>query len=132
MNWKYFFAHKWSCERHTWEDIWLLPDDLKYKGDSIWLTISAIGYITPEMADWDYTQKVLEEMGNNLFLIDQKDNTEMIVNVLDFTKEELLIWVKVWLKEMGFVVMDLIEGTREEFNGRNQQSRTLNILRDSL
>lgn len=84
------------------------------------------------MADWDYTQKVLEEMGNNLFLIDQKDNTEMIVNVLDFTKEELLIWVKVWLKEMGFVVMDLIEGTREEFNGRNQQSRTLNILRDSL
>ncbi len=43
MKWKYFIPHTWDSptSRQTWAEVWLLPDDPNYRGDSVWLTIDA-------------------------------------------------------------------------------------------
>jgi hypothetical protein len=43
MKWKYYMPAEWNPnERHTWEDIWLLPDDENYDGGSVWLTVDSL------------------------------------------------------------------------------------------
>jgi hypothetical protein len=43
MKWLYRAAHVWDGDRTEWEDIYLRPDDPSHRGDSIWLTVDAIG-----------------------------------------------------------------------------------------
>ena len=55
-------------------------------------------------------------MGDLHYMIDEAD---MTVRAEDFSKEELLEWVQVWLVESGFEVSELVEGTLEDFEDSN-------------
>jgi hypothetical protein len=49
----------------------------------------------------------------------------MVVGVDDFSKEEMLRWVEMWLKESGLPVSELVEGTIEEFKNSNVEARAI-------
>ena len=118
MQCKYFIPSEWNQnEKRLWEDIWLLPDDKSYGGESIWLTIDsltfAVEYLSEEAAQMSKVQ------AGGFYI----DGTNMLVGVNDFSREELLYWVAVWLKEADFMVTELIEGTNEEFKDTNDHAR---------
>ncbi len=60
------------------------------------------------------------------------DGTNMLVGVNDFSREELLHWITVWLKESDFLVTELIEGTHEEFRDTNDDARELTAATEEL
>lgn len=110
MDWKYFIPHIWEREREIWEDVYLLPVDSHYDGAALWLTIDALGNVDiPEHAE------ALQRLGDRSFYIDGSD---MLIRAEDFTKQELLAWVRIWLQENELSVTNLIEGLKEEFRGR--------------
>jgi hypothetical protein len=127
MRWKYYIPAEWKPdERQTWEDVWLLPDDETYDGDSIWLTIdsltSAVEYLSEEEI------KSSEVHAGDFHIA----GTDMLVGVKDFSREEILDWTKVWLSESGFSVTGLIEGTYEDFEGTNAEARAIAQAKEKL
>ncbi|HKR61552.1 MAG TPA: hypothetical protein VJS64_17830 [Pyrinomonadaceae bacterium] len=127
MKWKYYIPAEWKPgKRQTWEDVWLLPDDKTYHGESIWLTIdsltSAVEYLSEE-------EIKSPEVNAGEFHI---NGTDMLVGVKDFSREEILNWTKVWLSESGFSVTELIEGTFEEFEGTNDEARAIAQAKEKL
>lgn len=126
MKWKYYIPHIWESERTTWEDVYLLPDYPGYDGNSIWLTVDAIlGLLANKDLD-DEEKATLSErcqqMGERQYVIDEAD---MTVKAEDFSKEELLGWVRVWLEESGFEVKELVEGTLEDFEDSNEHVKAV-------
>jgi hypothetical protein len=120
MKWKYYIPSVWNPdERHAWEDIWLLPDDQAYQGGSIWLTIDSLTSDTEFRTQEDLLPRQIPAEG---FVI---NGTDMVVGVNDFSEEELLHWVEVWLHESGLPVSGLIEGTFEEFKDSNEEARAV-------
>ena len=129
MKWKYHIPHEWDTPRTVGEDVWLLPDDPDYKGNSIWLTIDALGDSSDPSHGSEreeFQKEALEKLGNKEFWI---DNADMIIRVRDFNKEELLVWVKVWLTENGFTVSDLIEAPFKEFAETNDHAKLIEQLK---
>ncbi len=122
MDWKYHMPHVWRTPRVEWEDVWLMPAKPGYTGPSVWLTVDALGDPTdttrsPEKAE--LYEEALRKLGDLDYHIKDAD---MIVRAKDFSKSELLDWIRICLKAKGFEVDRLIEGTREEFYGTNQQA----------
>jgi hypothetical protein len=118
MIWKYFIPHTWRSDRALWEDVYLLPDDARYEGRALWLTIDAYGDPTdPELSEGraEFQAYAERQLAGRDFCI---EGTDMIVKQCDFTKEELLDWVRVWLRENQLPVTDLQEGTPQEFAGK--------------
>lgn len=118
MDWKYYIPHSWDHQRQVWEDVYLLPIDGRYDGKAIWLTIDALG--NAEEAGHDSGQaairsEALRKLGNCQYHI---DGTDMLIRAEDFSKEEFLDWVRVWLRENGLPVTGLTEGSAEEFQGK--------------
>jgi len=118
MKRKYYIPAEWNPdERHTWEDVWVMPDDENYEGESIWLTVdsltSAAEYLQEE-------ERPVPQVEIGQFSIDSAD---ILVGAKDFSKEELLHWVEVWLKESGFSVSELIEATFEDLKNTNDEAR---------
>ena len=129
MNWKYYIPHSWNSPRAVWEDVWLLPCDPDYKGESIWLTVDALGDAsdpTHGSERPEFQKEALEKLGQNDYWIEAGD---MIVRARDFSKEELLEWVKTWLRETGFKVTALVEASIEEFAETNEQAKMIMSLR---
>ena len=127
MKWKCYIPAEWKPdERQTWEDVWLLPGDKTYHGESIWLTIdsltSAVEYLSEE-------QMRSAEVPAGGFHI---DGTDMVVGVKDFSREEILDWTKVWLSETGFSVTELLEGTFEDFEGTNDEARAIAQAKEKI
>jgi hypothetical protein len=123
MKWKYYIPHQWTQPRTVWEDIWLLPANPGYAGQSIWLTIDALGdMIHPESDRAEFQEKALAKLGDKDFWIEAAD---MIVRAEDFDKEEFLGWVHIWLKETGFEVAELIECPITDFTGTNNHAITI-------
>ena len=50
---------------------------------------------------------------------------------MDFSKEELLDWVCVWLRENGLPVANLVEGSMEEFRGKAFHADLASRFKDS-
>jgi hypothetical protein len=120
MKWKYYIPAVWNPnERHTWEDVWLLPDDQDYQGGSVWLTIDSLTSDTEFRTQEDLPPRQIPAEG---FAI---NGTDMVVGVSDFSEEDLLHWVEVWLKESGLPVSELVEGTFEEFKDSNDEARAV-------
>jgi hypothetical protein len=118
MKWKYYIPAEWNTdERHTWEDIWLLPDDEKYREESVWLTVDSLTSAAEYQTGEELPMPRIEEGEFSI------DGADMVVGVEDFGKEELLHWVVVWLKESGFPDSQLVEATFEEFKNTNDQAR---------
>ncbi len=118
MIWKYFIPHTWRSDRALWEDVYLLPVDSGHEGAALWLTIDAYGDPTdPELSEGRARFQAYADgqLGDRDFCI---EGTDMIVKQRDFTKEELLAWVRVWLRENQLPVTDLREGTAREFAGK--------------
>jgi hypothetical protein len=119
MRWKYYIPAVWKPdERQTWEDVWLLPDDESYQGESVWLTIDSLTSAAEYLTEEETRPRLLPKQGE--FSINGAD---MFVGVEDFSKEELLQWVVRWLEESGFSDAELIEATFEEFKDTNDEAR---------
>jgi hypothetical protein len=118
MRWKYFIPHVWNRTRQAWEDIYLLPADELYKGQALWLTVDALGDRTNVEHGTDreeFQVEALKKLGDRPYLIDGAD---MIVRSADFSMDELLDWVRIWLRENRLTVTDLVEASVEEFSGK--------------
>ena len=119
MKWKYYIPAEWNPdERHTWEDVWLLPDDENYRGESVWLTIDSLTSAT-EFVDENDRHSQLQPGEFSI------DGVDMIVGVNDFSKNEFLHWVEVWLRESGFVDSELLEAAYEDFKDSNAEARAI-------
>jgi hypothetical protein len=120
MNWKYYVPHVWDTPRTVWEDIYLLPDVPDPEPKSIWLTVDALGDIADPAHDSDreeFQRTALAKLGDREYWI---EGAEMIVRARDFSQEELLGWVRIWLAEQGLPVADLVEAPLEAFVGTNE------------
>ncbi len=125
MNWKYFFAHEWLESRNVWEDVYLMPEIPNYQGRSLWVTIDALGDPSDPTHGTDrreFVEEALPKLSDAEYCI---EGHKMIVRARAFTKEELLDWVRIWLRESGFGVDELIEGTAKEFDGTNEHLGTI-------
>jgi hypothetical protein len=131
MNWKYFIPHVWDKPRQSWEDFYLLPCDPSYGGDSIWLTIDALGDVnrTTAVLDAEDFERLEKEMEGKDYVIHGAD---MTVRGEAFNKSEFLKWVKVWLEENGFEVDELVEAPFEDFEGTNKHARIVAGLRSTV
>jgi hypothetical protein len=122
VDWKYFIPHIWEGERQVWEDVYLLPVGGRYDGQALWLTIDALGKAEDSAVgaiDVDDRAEALRKLGDRSYHI---DGTDMLVRQEDFTKAEMLEWVRVWLRDNGLPVSELIEAPLEEFQGRAQHA----------
>src|SRR5439155_21764974 len=95
-----------------------LPVNTQYEGEAIWLTIDALGNV--ETSEYDSgsdngRSDALEKLGDRQYYI---DGTDMLIRLTDFSKEELLDWVRVWLRENGLPVTNLVEGSASDFRGK--------------
>jgi hypothetical protein len=128
MNWKYHIPHVWDSQRAVWEDVWLLPEGPSYDGGSIWLTVDALGDAsdpTHGSQRAEFQKEALKKLGHKDYWIEVG---EMIVRAKDFSKEELLDWVKIWLIETGFEVTALVEAPPEDFAETNDHARVIMSL----
>jgi len=140
MKWKYHIPHKWESPeaRHVWEDVWLMPADPDYSGKSLWITVDALGDVNnPEHGSERaaFQAKALAKLGDNDTWVrypgDQSDpGTDMIVRVVDFSREELIEWVRFWMMEVGLEVDELVEAPFDDFRGTNTHAIQLAAVRD--
>jgi hypothetical protein len=132
MRWLYYIPHLWEDsegnpqEKTTWEDVYLMPDDPECE-KSIWLTVD--GYQAEDIVSPDgYIDKKtwFDEGEFEIFQLQgyliRNSRCDMIVSTPEFTKEELLVWTKLFLKEEGYVVTELVEAPVERFAGTNQHA----------
>lgn len=109
LRWKYFIPHTWDEPRTSWEDVYLLPEDVPYDGDAIWLTVHALDEDTPA--------ELCEKLGEANFVI-EGDN--MFIRPTDFSMDELLRWAEIYLEQTsGRRVSRLREAPASEFAGRS-------------
>jgi len=117
-DWKYCFPHIWDRPREVWEDVYLLPDDPTYLGAGLHLTVDAFGNVLDSSHGSDraaFQEKVLAKLAGAPYRI---DGDEMLLRQEDFSRDELLGWIRVWLEHHGFSVDRLREVALAEFNGR--------------
>lgn len=118
MEWKYYIPHVWERDRQVWEDVYLLPAKGEYVGQALWLTIDALGDVDdPEHGSdrREFQAESLQRLGDRDYYM---DGTDMVIRTRDFSKEELLEWALVWLRENGLPAITLIEGSIDEFQGK--------------
>lgn len=120
MRWKYYIPHTWAeGSRTPWAEIWLLPEDDRFSGKSVCLTIDALGDASDPTHGSDraaFQKTALEKLGDHDHWI---HGAEMVVRARDFTKEEFFAWVAVWLTKTGSREGQLVAGSRNDFSGSN-------------
>lgn len=124
MIWKYHLPHARKHYR-TCEDIWLLPDDPTYTGDSIWLTVKSLAFLMDQcerQEDFDSFQEALLRLSDRDYLI---EGGEVVVKAWHFEKAEMLRWARTWLKDKGLEAEQLIEAHFQDFAGTNKQARRM-------
>ncbi len=118
MNWKYFIAHVWEVDRTDWEDIYLMPQ-VRDEAKTVWVSVNGLVFIgEPEGKDEKQDQwirNILAKLEPKGYHIDENRKGEMYVALPTFSQAELLDYARIYLKELGFEVHELIEGTYEEF-----------------
>ena len=121
--------HIWDTPRQVWEDIYLLPDKSDYDGQALHLTVDALG--DPEDPSHgtdqeEFHAEALKKLGSEEFWADDSD---MIVRARDFSKAELLEWVKLWLGDQGLRASSFIEAPLSEFEGRTSHASVVAEVR---
>jgi hypothetical protein len=138
MKWKYHIPHTWEppSQRMGWADVWLLPDDPAYDGDSVWLTIDALGGGADDMEPGEFRREALEKLGGRDFWIKTADDAssakdcDMIVRAENFDRAEFLVWVQKWIESQGWQFSSLLQAPFEEFENSNQMARTVKAIKD--
>ena len=129
MKWKYFIAHVWHEERTTWEDIYLMPEDIAPK-QALWLSVNSRIFLgqpdskSEKLNEW--TRNILSKLEHQSYVMDTEIDGEMYINLPDFNQSELLEYSKVYLNDLGFEVSELIEGSYEEFEKEISRIRETN------
>lgn len=149
MDFKYYIPHRWEDqETATWEDVWILPLDPDYNGESLWFTLDARadGYwrmLPEEQGDMsDEVFNKLNKSADDCWGEDEEpkwdkdgchydDNlANMSINKLRFKKDDLLFYLRKWLiREFGDCTL-LIEGTYEDFSDTNDHARMMKGVAD--
>jgi hypothetical protein len=117
-DWKYGIPHVWDHPRQVWEDVYLLPDDPAYAGPGLHLTVDALGNVLESSHGSDRAasqEEALAKLADAQFWI---DGDEMLLRQEDFSRDELVGWIHVWLEHHGFAVGRLREVAASEFAGR--------------
>lgn len=129
VDWKYCIPHTWeSGNRTPWADIWLMPQDPRFRGRSVPLTIDALGDSEdPTHGDdrSEFQKEALQKLGDKDYWI---SGAEMIVRARDFSREEFLEWVKVWIRNLDPNYGELIPGSYEEFNDTSREAKLIDRL----
>ncbi len=94
MHWKYAFPDPWTdpAQRVALEDIYLIPPDDRAGLSACWLTLEGLRSFTGGTHE-----EKLDRLGGAEFTIN--DSMDMLIRREDFDKEELLAWVRVFIRE---------------------------------
>ena len=120
-----------------WADVWLLPDDPAYQGDSAWLTIDALGGGPDDMGPGEFRREALEKLRDRDFWVKSGDDAssvkdcDMIVRAENFDRAEFLVWVQKWLESRGWEFSGLMEAPFEDFENSNDMARTVKAIKES-
>lgn len=137
MKWKYHIPHTWEppTQRMGWADIWLLPDDPAYDGESLWLTIDALSGGADDMEPGEFRQEALQKLGDRDLWIRCGDDactakdSDMIVHAEDFDRTEFLGWVQRWIANQGWMFSGFTEAPFEDFQNSNDMARTIKSIK---
>ena len=115
-RWKYYIPHEWDQPKAIWEEIYLVPDIPNFPKLSICVNIDALGEIKdPYGTDRNEVyQEFKEQLNGAKYYI---DGEQMVVKARNFTRKDLVKWVKIWLEQTGFEVSELVEAPSEDFEG---------------
>ncbi len=139
-NWKYCLCHEWLQERVTWEDFLVLPDDPDKDEQALWLTFSTLGDGPESPLDPDsiaFYERCFKLLDGRKYWVRTPEepplgDADLLINGLDFSKEELVEWIRVWLNENGLSVDDLIEAPLSEFRNRSSHADALLGLQEAF
>lgn len=135
MDWKYYIMHEWpDGERFTWGEAFLLPDDPTYDGAAVWLTFRCIGdsslFDDEDGKQWH--EKALRKLaGRSHYVVGEDDDlgdSDLIVAPADFSHDEFMNWVEVWIKAQGLSFDRLIPAPLDDFTGRSDHADLLKEL----
>jgi hypothetical protein len=128
MNWIYYILHEWpQNEKMAWAEALVLPHDLEYTSEAIWVTIDSLGSFHLE----DSGHKELHDLcvkliGDKEFWIKDEEEKEvltidsdMVVRQYNFTKDEFLHYLKIWIESKVMKIESLLEGKIIDFAGRH-------------
>jgi hypothetical protein len=135
MDWKYYIMHEWpDGQRRLWGELFLLPDDPSYDGHAVWLTFECVGD-TPRLNDEDgkqwHEEAVRKLAGCSHYVVHEDDDlgdSDLIVASADFTRDEFMNWVEVWIKAQGLSLDRLISAPLDDFTGRSDHADLLKEL----
>jgi hypothetical protein len=119
-----------------WADVWLLPDDPRYRGGSLWLTVDALSGGAFDMEEGEFREEALRKLGDAQFWSRKEDDvcsvkdSDMIVRAEDFDRAEFLGWVQKWIEHQGWSFSGLVEAPFEDFADSNHMARTIKAIRD--
>jgi len=138
MKWKYHIPHAWDppSQRMGWADVWLLPEDPTYDGESVWLTIDALSGGADDMNPGEFRHEALLKLGDRDFWIRTGDESstvkdcDMIVRAEDFDQTEFLSWVQKWIEAQGWPFSGLVAGGFKEYENSNGMARTVKAIKD--
>jgi len=131
VDWKYHIIHEWSEERCQWAELLLLPDDAIYKGEALWVTIDCLGSFDPEnevdKEDKEWYYKALQKLADQDYWVREEGSdfpcdSDMIIKAKNFTRDEFLYWVSIWIKEKALPITELVAAPIEDFVGIHSQA----------
>jgi hypothetical protein len=73
----------------------------------------------------EFQKEALQKLGDKDYWI---SGAEMIVRARDFSREEFLEWVKVWIRNLDPNYGELIPGSYEEFNDTSREAKLIDRL----
>jgi hypothetical protein len=134
MNWKYYIMHSFKDDwRMKWAELYIIPDDPSYNGEALWVTIDCIGESPRHKGEDEVkfhkeAKKLLGDADYRVCEEDEMGDSDMLINAEDFSKDEFLEYVKIWIKKNGFQITDLISAPVEDFSGRGDNADAINEI----
>lgn len=102
------------------------PADPTYTGESLWVTIDCVDTATASHSSSEDDSGTLRLwLGDRPYRVAENGeagDTDLVVNAPDFTKDEFLGWVEVWLRAKGFPVTELVDAPLSEFAGTHRHA----------
>lgn len=135
MDWKYYIVHEWpDGQRFRFGETFLLPDDPSCDGKAILLTFRGVGD-SPELDDEgerQWHEEALRKLaGRSHYVVGEDDDlgdSDLIVAAADFSHDEFMSWVEVWIKAHGLAFSRLVQAPFDDFTGQSDRADFLKEL----
>jgi predicted protein tyrosine phosphatase len=121
MLWKYCLPESWNSheERIALEDVFLMKMESGGEGESFWVTLEGL-----QSKTGGTREEKLRRLGEREYVID--DGLDMLVGREDFNRDELLFWVKEFIRvKLGDAEPDLREADPSEFEATRPLARAV-------